>query len=661
MRRFFPRLVQQLLLLPVVLLVGAVGPTLARAAQLTLTWTDTSVNEDGFKIERKAGTTGTFAQVATVGANVTSYIDPNLTGGATYCYQVRAYNTAGNSAYSNTACGTVSADTQPPTVSISAPVSGSTVSGSSVIVAALASDNVGVVGVQFLLDGANLGSESTIAPYSIIWDTTTATNSTHNLAAVARDAAGNKTTSASVGVTLRNSAPSTTAGLRAAYSFNEGSGSTVGDASGNNNTGTLNGASWTTQGHTSNALVFGNGYVSLGNPSSLQLTGSLTLEAWVYPTGWPRDDAAVLSKRGDSGDCGWQLDLTIDTGPRTIGFKLCDPTTGAKILLYGKTAVSLNTWHHVAGVYDATAKTMHVYLDGKVDDGSLSGTIVGSQRNSGQNALIGQRSSPLNFPFIGRIDDPRIYSIALTQTQIQSDLTTPVGTASTSTTATAASTLATATAASTSITATAAPVSQAVKIGVFRPSTGQWYLDVNGNGLLDDCQIGGCPASFGQQGNRPVVGDWTGTGTAQIGVFDPTARLWQLDGNGNDLWDGCTVDLCLNFSSLSGNLPVAGRWTSTATKDLIGVYRPDKRFWRLDLNGNGQLDTCTVDGCWSFGSLSGLPVVGDWTGSGTTKLGIFNASASPGQQWKLDLNSNGNWDGCTVDACRGPFGLSGDK
>src|SRR5262249_46719943 len=156
--------------------------------------------------------------------NVTSYIDSSVTGGATYCYRVRAYNTAGDSAYSNQACGTGSADTQVPTVSISAPTAGSTVSGSSVTVSASASDNVGVVGVQFLLDGANLGSEDTTAPYSITWDTTTATNSTHNLSAVARDAAGNRTTSATVGVTVSNSASPTTGGLAAAYGFSEGTG-----------------------------------------------------------------------------------------------------------------------------------------------------------------------------------------------------------------------------------------------------------------------------------------------------------------------------------------------------------------------------------------------------------------------------------------------------
>src|SRR2546428_5845093 len=93
------------------LLVALVGlPVESDAAQLSLSWTDMSSNEDGFKIERKTGTAGTYAQIATVGANVTSYPDPNLTGGTTYCYQVRAFNTAGDSPYSNEACGTTPQD-----------------------------------------------------------------------------------------------------------------------------------------------------------------------------------------------------------------------------------------------------------------------------------------------------------------------------------------------------------------------------------------------------------------------------------------------------------------------------------------------------------------------------------------------------------------------
>ena len=62
-------------------------------------------------------------------------------------------------------------DTTPPTVAISTPSAGATVSGT-VTVAASASDNVGVASVQFKLDGVNLGAKDTIAPYSIAWNTT---------------------------------------------------------------------------------------------------------------------------------------------------------------------------------------------------------------------------------------------------------------------------------------------------------------------------------------------------------------------------------------------------------------------------------------------------------------------------------------------------------
>ena len=94
-------------------------------------------------------------------------------------------------------------DTTPPTVSITSPRSGSTVSGTTTV-SATASDNVGVVGVQFKLDGQNLGAEVATAPYSISWDTTTTSNGSHTLTAVARDAAGNTGTSAAVTVTVSN-------------------------------------------------------------------------------------------------------------------------------------------------------------------------------------------------------------------------------------------------------------------------------------------------------------------------------------------------------------------------------------------------------------------------------------------------------------------------
>ena len=106
--------------------------------------------------------------------------------------------------------GTAAPDTTPPTVSLTAPANGATVSGTAVTVAATASDNVGVAGVQFKLDGANLGAEDTTSPYSVPWNSTTATNGSHTLTAVARDAAGNTTTSAGVSVTVNNAGPSCT-------------------------------------------------------------------------------------------------------------------------------------------------------------------------------------------------------------------------------------------------------------------------------------------------------------------------------------------------------------------------------------------------------------------------------------------------------------------
>src|SRR5205823_5541811 len=99
-------------------------------------------------------------------------------------------------------------DTQAPTVSVTAPANGATVSGAAVTLSATAADNVGVAGVQFKLDGTtNLGAEDTTFPYSVAWNSTTATNGLHTLTAVARDAAGNTTTSAGVSVTVNNTGP----------------------------------------------------------------------------------------------------------------------------------------------------------------------------------------------------------------------------------------------------------------------------------------------------------------------------------------------------------------------------------------------------------------------------------------------------------------------
>src|SRR6185503_16091531 len=70
--------------------------------QINLAWTDASTDETGFKIERKLGVDGTFAQIATVGAGTTCYNDTTVSGDSLYYYRVRATNGAGDSGYSNT-------------------------------------------------------------------------------------------------------------------------------------------------------------------------------------------------------------------------------------------------------------------------------------------------------------------------------------------------------------------------------------------------------------------------------------------------------------------------------------------------------------------------------------------------------------------------------
>ncbi len=96
-----------------------------------------------------------------------------------------------------------SPDVKAPAVSMTTPLDGATVSGT-IPVSAGASDNAGVAGVQFRLDGADLGAEVTAAPYTTQWNTATAANGAHVLTAIARDEAGNTATAAEVSVTVAN-------------------------------------------------------------------------------------------------------------------------------------------------------------------------------------------------------------------------------------------------------------------------------------------------------------------------------------------------------------------------------------------------------------------------------------------------------------------------
>jgi RHS repeat-associated protein len=248
----------------------------------------------------------------------------------------------------------------------------------------------------------------------------------------AADGAGNLSAYSNVASTATLSV-ATVDGRVGAYPFEEGSGTSTADLSGLGNVGTLQGGvTWTTAGQFGKALTFTDGtWVDLGNPGPLQLTGSMTVSAWVKASAFPADDAAIVSKLSNDPPHGFQLDATVDTGVRTIGFKLSNVV--GYMIRYGATELQLNTWYHVAGVYDAGAKTMNVYLNGVLDNGNSFGTVSSSQKDSALSVNIGRRASGA-YGFPGTIDEVRIYNRALSQAEIQADMavsasTPPDGTA----------------------------------------------------------------------------------------------------------------------------------------------------------------------------------------------------------------------------------------
>ena len=159
--------------------------------------------------------------------------------------------------------------------------------------------------------------------------------------------------------------------------------------------------------------------IDFGQATAFRLVGSMTVSAWIRPTSFPLDDAAIVSTfdHVPGFALGWQLDTTVDRGFRTIGFKLGDEC-GELFARYGATTLHTDTWYHVAGVYDAERESMHVYLNGAPDDGFLLGSVGGTHRSSRRPAWVGGRSDRGGFEFAGAIDDVRLYSFALTQAQI---------------------------------------------------------------------------------------------------------------------------------------------------------------------------------------------------------------------------------------------------
>ena len=200
--------------------------------------------------------------------------------------------------------------------------------------------------------------------------------------------------------------------LVAAYGFDEGTGPTTADLSGNGNTGAIANATWTASGKFGSALVFNgsNALVTIADAPELNLTTAMTLMAWVKPSSVSTLFTDVIWKDYFA----YFLEATSNTGAPGVGAFI---NGTAHVWVPTPSALTVGAWAHLAATYDGANVRLYV-----------NGVQVGI---SAQTGTIGTTTTPLwiggSQYFSGVIDEVRIYNVALTQAQIQADMNTPVG------------------------------------------------------------------------------------------------------------------------------------------------------------------------------------------------------------------------------------------
>ncbi len=196
-----------------------------------------------------------------------------------------------------------------------------------------------------------------------------------------------------------------------------------------------------------------------------------------------------------------------------------------------------------------------------------------------------------------------------------------------------------------------------VRIGVYRQ--GQWFLDLNDNGVWDGTGSGNDGIfSFGLPGDIPVVGDWNGDGRAKFGVFrcpavgSPGVCTWILDYAGKMAYDPTTA-VTLSFG-LPGDQPVVNNWNGTGTGDQIGVFRcPSSGVCTWFVNASGSGSYSASDPRYSYGLPGDIPIVGNWNGTGRKRIGVFRNGTTI-----LNVSGSNVFD---YSDQIGSFGLAGDK
>ena len=234
-------------------------------------------------------------------------------------------------------------------------------------------------------------------------DTGLAMGTTYCYSVAATNTAGSSSNSATACATTF--VGTTNAGLLAYWTFDEGTGTTAYDYSGDANTGVVAGAAWV-GGMIDSALSFDGEttQVTVSNSPSLNPLNGITIAAWVNAGDW--ENTPRILEKGNSDD---QYGLLIN-GLGQLEFLLSGVTNGTLVA----TPPSDSAWHHLAGTYDGSL--MSLYIDGQLTaqqsaSGSLAVTI--------DPLVIGNKlNGSLFFRYYGILDDVRIYGSALSASQI---------------------------------------------------------------------------------------------------------------------------------------------------------------------------------------------------------------------------------------------------
>ena len=391
---------------------GTLTATAVSSGEVDLSWGASSGSVSGYLVERCQGAgCSNFTQIAAPAGTGTSYKDTSVSANNSYSYRVRATDAAGDlSPYSNTASATTTPPSQPGTLTASAVSSGevdlSWGASSGSVSGYLVERCQGAGCSNFTQIAAPAGTGTSYK------DTSVSANNSYSYRVRATDAGGDLSPYSNTASATTPAGPS---GLVAAYGFDEGSGTTVTDASGNGNNGTIANATWAASGKYGKALQFNgtNALVTIPDAASLHLSSGMTLEAWVNPSTVNANWRDVIYKGNDN----FYLEATSSNSSRPDAGLIAG---GSYADAFGTAALPANTWSYLTETYDGS--TLRLYVNGtQVASTAHTGSIATSTNplQIGGDSLYGQY-------FAGLIDEVRVYNVALTATQIQTDETTPV-------------------------------------------------------------------------------------------------------------------------------------------------------------------------------------------------------------------------------------------